>query len=220
MVIIGIDERTRAVGSGKFNCPNCGPNREYRRLRRSQYATFFFIPLVQLAKLAETIYCNNCCRQFDTSVLFHNPEIERQERAQRIKLVMILTLLQGDELPGDGVSEAAKRTIEDAFHAESGEELLRADLEQDIADARAAELDPLIDLIRLSQQLKPQGASAVLKYAFLAASAAGSLSEAHSIFLQELREALGVSDAGLRRIIAAATQNPASQNTGEPGTQP
>jgi hypothetical protein len=137
---------------------------------------------------------------------------------------MILTLIQDTGLQG-GVSEAALRTIEEAFHAESGEELSRADLEQDIADARAAEMDPLIDLIRLSQQLKPRGASTVLKYAFLAAAAAGSLSEAHSSFLQELREALGVSEVGFRRIIAAASETPAGQktagqNTGDPETQP
>lgn len=209
MVIIGIDERTRTTGSGTFHCPNCGPNRGYRRLCRSQYATFFFIPLVQLTKLAERISCNNCCAQFETSVLFHNPEIERQERAERIKLVMILTLLQGDGLQGDGVSEAAMRSIEAAFQTESGEELSREDLEQDIAEVRDSEMDPLIDLIRLSQKLKPQGASTVLKYAFLAASAEGSLCDAHSIFLEELREALGVSEAGFRRIIAAAGPDPA-----------
>jgi hypothetical protein len=212
MVIIGIDERTRTTGTGTFHCPNCGPNREYRRLSRGQYATFFFIPLVQLTKLSEGISCKNCCTQFETSVLFHNPEIERRERAERIKLVMILTSLQGDRSQGDGMSEAALRVIEEAVYDDGGEKLSRDDLQQDIAEASALEMDPLIDLIRLSQKLQPQGGSTVLKYAFLAASAEGSLSEGHSIFLQELREALGVSEAGFRRIIATASQDRTSQN--------
>ena len=209
MVIIGIDERTRTTGTGTFHCPNCGPNREYRRLRRSQYATFFFVPVVELTSLAERISCNHCCQQFETSVLLHNPVIERQERAERIKLAMILTCLQGDGRQGDGISEAAMRAIAEAFRAESGEDLSRHDLEQDIAQARTLEMDPLIDLIRISQKLKPQGASTVLKYAFVAASAEGSLPEAQSTFLQELREALGVSEDRFRRIIAAASHEPA-----------
>lgn len=208
-IIFGIDERIHTTGSGTFHCPNCGPNREYRRERRAQYFYMFFVPVVPLNEWPERVLCKNCCSQFTKSVLFYNPELDRQERDERpdrIKLVMILTLLRSDRIP-----DSALRSIEEVIRVESGEELSREDLERDIAEARAADMDPLVDLIRIAQMFQSKGASTVLRYAFVAASAAGTLSEADSDFLHQLREALGISEAAFRRITAAASQDFASQ---------
>ncbi|MBC8353485.1 MAG: zinc-ribbon domain-containing protein [Planctomycetes bacterium] len=199
-VPIGIDDRIRTTGKGAFHCPNCGPNREYLRKRRAQYFNIFFIPVFPINEWPERVTCKNCCSQFDKSVFFYNPELERQEREQRpdrIKLVMILMLIRGDH-----ISEAAMRKIEEVFEAEGGETLSREDLEQDIAATRELEMDPLIDLIQIAQKLQPKGASTVLRHAFHAASSDGTLNEADRDFLEELREALGVSEVAFHRITA------------------
>ena len=204
-IIFGIGEQIRTTGSGSFHCPNCGPDRDYRRERRAQCFYVFFVPVFPLNEWPELVVCNNCCSQFTTSVLFYNPELDRQdrdERPDRIKLVMILTLIRAELIP-----EASLQRIEDVVRAEVGEDILREHLDREIAEARALEIDPLVELIRIAQKFKSKGASTVLRYAFLAASATGTLSEEDEIFLDRLREALGISQFAFRRIIVTAAQD-------------
>lgn len=199
-VPIGFDDRIRTTGTGTFHCPNCGPNREYKRERRAQYFNVCFIPVFPINEWPEQVTCKNCCAQFDKSVFFHNPELERRarhERPDRIKLVMILMLLRRDH-----ISEAAMHAIEQSFEEESGVVLSREDLENEIAEAQDMEMDPLIDMIKIAQKLQPKSASTVLRYAYLAATVDGTLSDADSRFLDDLRESLGVSEMAFHRITA------------------
>lgn len=202
---IGIGERLTTTGSGKFQCPNCGGNREYRRERRAQYFYLCFVPLVPLNEWPERVVCTNCYSEFDKSVFFFNPDIEREERERRpdrIKLVMILAVLCEES-----VSAAAMARIQAAFQAEGGEAMTREGLAREIEDTRQLELDPLIELIQISQQLKPKGPSTVLKYAWLAATSDGAVSERQEELLGQLREALGISEVAYQRLVTRLQQS-------------
>ncbi len=134
MVPIGIGPRIRSTGKGKFHCPNCESRQPYRRECRAQYFYLCFLPVIPLNEWPEYVLCENCCQQFDKSILFHNPNIDREEqerRPDRIKSAMIVMLLREKS-----ISEAALACVEAAFLAEGGEAITRAELEPRRSNSR------------------------------------------------------------------------------------
>ncbi|RUS66013.1 hypothetical protein CUZ56_02371 [Saezia sanguinis] len=67
--IFGTKGRTKEAGHGRFFCPNCNGERNYRLLKVASYFTLFFIPTFPIRELGRYVQCEQCQCEYQTSVL-------------------------------------------------------------------------------------------------------------------------------------------------------
>lgn len=69
MIIWGSKGREIDAGGGRFFCPQCTADRDYRKLRVARYFTLYFVPLFETAHLGDFVRCLGCRGEFRTGVL-------------------------------------------------------------------------------------------------------------------------------------------------------
>jgi len=112
MIILGSRGREVEVSSGQFHCPKCGASRLYKRKRRANYFTLYFIPLFQIENLGEVIECQTCRQIYKPDILNYKPP----SSAERLLLVIRNELDSGTpihmaerKLVNSGMDEASAR---------------------------------------------------------------------------------------------------------------
>ena len=53
LIIFGRRSVTGSMGTGSFDCPQCGTNRPYDHKRVRRFFTLYFIPLIPLGTIGE-----------------------------------------------------------------------------------------------------------------------------------------------------------------------
>lgn len=72
--IFGTKGRAVKKGEGRFFCPHCGGERNYKQYKLSTYFTLFFIPTFPIQKIADYVQCDACSSQFHLDVLNETAE--------------------------------------------------------------------------------------------------------------------------------------------------
>ena len=74
IVVIGIKKVGRKLGVGIFACPQCRHDSPYTLKKVSRYFTLYFIPLIPLGKVGESVQCDECGTEFGTDILNQRPQ--------------------------------------------------------------------------------------------------------------------------------------------------
>lgn len=69
IIIFGMGSRRKDIGGGRFYCPRCRAQRDYKLKRATRYFTLFFIPLIPLGTIGDFVECQTCHAMFEPSVL-------------------------------------------------------------------------------------------------------------------------------------------------------
>ncbi len=69
IIIFGMGSRKKDIGGGKFFCPRCMTQRDYKLKQATRYFTLFFIPIIPLGKIGEFVECQTCHAMFEPGVL-------------------------------------------------------------------------------------------------------------------------------------------------------
>lgn len=69
MIIWGWRVVRTVVATGRFWCPRCGCDSDYRHLALRRWFTLFFIPVIPLARLGRCVECTRCRGAFTERVL-------------------------------------------------------------------------------------------------------------------------------------------------------
>jgi Fe-S cluster assembly iron-binding protein IscA len=69
MFIAGTYNRELVEDSGRFDCPCCAQDRDFRLVRTWEYFHLYFIPLAKQRLVAEQVVCGECKQKFAITVL-------------------------------------------------------------------------------------------------------------------------------------------------------
>jgi len=69
MIIYGHRNKEIEQATGVFQCPSCGEQRAYKRIKVARYFTLFFIPLFPLGTVGEFVECQVCRRKYQADIL-------------------------------------------------------------------------------------------------------------------------------------------------------
>ncbi|MHB0957318.1 MAG: TerB family tellurite resistance protein [Pirellulaceae bacterium] len=203
MIIVGSIELKFTKGIGIFACPTCEQERTYRHRTRREFLTLYFIPLIPLQARGEFIECMTCRGTFPVELAEMTVERLQQQKRQHVcELIrrVLVTIVALDNEVTDEELEAVRE-----FAADHGQPAItREQILQEAVTVRAAQFDPLAYIRAIAPQLGADDKETLLYYAFLAATAAGELSETRQDFLAQLPEAVGVPEMRFREIVLRA----------------
>jgi len=200
MIIFGTRGITTTPERGQFQCPICHAEREFGRKRVRRFFTLYFIPVIPLDKIGEYVECRACKGTYKPDVLHLDPDQQKHAEAEfhkAVKLTMIQMLLS------DGsIEESEVETAREVY-----ERLTNAPLDQDafLSEIERADHDPsalMHTLSRLGGQLNDHGKEMVVRSAYLVAIADGEFHEDEVRFISEVGQALGMTQAHLKGILA------------------
>jgi hypothetical protein len=69
MIVYGYRHKEIEQNTGIFQCPSCGEQRAYKRMKIVRYFTLFFIPLFPLGTTGEFVECQVCRRKYQPDIL-------------------------------------------------------------------------------------------------------------------------------------------------------
>jgi len=201
MIVIGHMNLTLKKGAGEFYCPTCLDQRPYTHRRTKRFITVYFIPVLPIATVGEHLRCEKCRQQFPVQALGKTKEQYEQTRrlefANDVRRVMVVTML------ADGlVQEVELAAISNTFRQLAGQEMTREQLANDVEQARRAKVDAKQFAKAVAQRRTASEREAILRGAFLVASAGGQLSPQRMEQIKSLPAALGVSEDRFREIVA------------------
>ena len=75
MIIFGLRSWWRTVGQGMFHCRQCGADRQYLHRAGRRWFTLFFIPVIPLNKLGESVICTTCKTRYQPAVIAQQPVV-------------------------------------------------------------------------------------------------------------------------------------------------
>ncbi len=69
MILYGYRHKEIEQNTGVFQCPSCGDQRAFKRMKIVRYFTLFFIPLFPLGTTGEFVECQVCRRKYQPDIL-------------------------------------------------------------------------------------------------------------------------------------------------------
>lgn len=213
MIIWGWRARVINGEQGQFNCPNCGVRRPYQRKKLQRFFTLYFIPLIPLAVLQETIECQVCHKAYTPAVLTYDPVVAREEQRRALSEAFRPVLLHFASL-AQRRDRDFLRHVSKLFAGFEGGEIAPDEVAQGL-DPPRLNVEP--ETTRLRPLLSEQGRENVVKAALDAATADGELTDAKRTALGELAAALGMTQTHLDGVFAGWTAPVVAHGEGDNG---
>ncbi|HYV46156.1 MAG TPA: TerB family tellurite resistance protein [Myxococcaceae bacterium] len=202
MIIWGSRGRTSVVQEGQFFCPRCRSNQPYKLKRVQRWFTLYFIPIIPMGVLGEYAECGQCLTTWKTEVLTAGPPADREQtvqdelrRAMRRSMAMVL-LASGREDPA--AIDAGSRI----FRKQIGMSMPDAELSRELKDVKEQGIDVKRYLANFGAHLSAQQKEALVTAACEVALFDGPLEPVEQEAVSAIAQALGVTDAHLRGILA------------------
>nr|HEX4313201.1 zinc ribbon domain-containing protein [Kofleriaceae bacterium] len=71
LIIFGRRTMQHTAGHGAFDCPRCGPGRQYVHKKVKRWFTLYFIPVIPLGTVGEFVECSSCAATYGTEIIAH-----------------------------------------------------------------------------------------------------------------------------------------------------
>ena len=200
LIIFGTRGVTYSAAQGQFHCPECGMQRPYAHKRVRRFFTLYFIPIIPLDLLGEYIECGGCEGTYKESVLSYDPSQaaagEEARFREAIKRTMVMMML------ADGaIDEAEVQTIREIFGKIAGRTIERAEVDQEIQQAKGDRRSVEEYLGGVVGMLNEKGKELVVKAAFFVAAADGKFDESEKALLARIAKALQMTSAHFNGIV-------------------
>lgn len=200
-IIFGTRGVTLTGEKGDFHCPQCGPHNSFKIKKVRRFFTLYFIPIIPLDLLGEYLECSTCQGTFNTEVRDYDPS-KAQEQIQAVYMVamkqaMICTLL------ADGVIDDEEvKAVQEIFEELSGIQVTEDDLREEIMGIQRQGEDALELLSTIGQELNDSGKEKVIVSVHRIAAADGHVDESEIEYIHQLGQAMGMSPAHVRGVLA------------------
>jgi tellurite resistance protein len=236
LIIFGTRGISGEEGRGEFFCPKCRIKATYAHKSVRRYFTLYFIPVIPLNSLGEYVECDRCATSFKMEVLDYDPRAnataeEKQAEARfhaalrrvlaRVSLLGARreTMGGGDRLDGK-VDDAAIRAIAATMTQLTGRSVPRAEIEDEIAKARASQIDVADECKAMTAYLDDDGRDLVLRAVIVVASSGGGFDDAARETVLRIAHTLGVPRARFAPMIeelASPARRGGEPRAGSPG---
>ena len=207
MIIFGTRGVTSTAERGSFHCPQCAGQTNYNTKRVRRFFTLYFIPLIPLDKLGEYVECAHCQATFDPEILTYDPSEQSQKMEALFfvgcKQVMISMLL------ADGVvDESEVKMLQTQFQQITGTHVPIDELNEEISYISQQGSSGSEMMTALAPQLNDSGKEMVIRSAYAIANADGNFDASEQQYLNEIGQALGMSNAHINGILASISTPP------------
>lgn len=200
LIIFGTRGVTTSAGAGEFWCPGCRTKRAYEHKRVRRFFTLYFIPIIPLDVLGEYVECATCRDTYDPAVLSLDPERGEKELtaefARAIRRVMVLMMLADGRIDDEEIE-----TIKQVYERVAKRPIDKAEIDQEVADARADGRGIRPYLSSIVGRLNDPGKELVVKTAFFVAAADGTFTDEETALLAELAGALEMSPSHFKGVV-------------------
>lgn len=199
MIIVGTQPSTSTVAKGTFFCPQCQAERGYRRRRVKQTLSFFFVPVIPFAEVAQYIECNQCGGTFKLEVLDYRPGLTSEEiKAEYKKAILAVMVLM---MSTDGRILPSEITgVQKGYEAIVGVHLSEQEIRRK-ADELSSQETPILEYMRaLGAFLNESGKEQVLRAAIFAAGADDLLAASEMKLVNDIGRALELTPAHIKGV--------------------
>lgn len=184
--------------SGRFFCPQCNDERDYQRRKVQRFFTLYFIPLIPMDVVHESVGCQSCRQHFTLAALQYDPRAERDQLNQELNQYC-QTVLGHFARMSASQDEGLRRRVVGGMAAFDGSLLSNGDAGDIIA---RTDRNYGVASRVLAQHLTDRGRELVVKGALDVATSDGSLDDDKVAALSELANTLGMTDTHLRGVLA------------------
>lgn len=199
MLIFGTRGIPSANEAGKFFCPICASEHDYRRMVVRRFFTLYFVPLIPLGTEGSYIECKKCHGTFADEVL--NPDTSEFPQNSFLKetLLRLMTMM----MLADKVVRAEEiRAISELYNTFFDDEISEDDI-------RATSMDPKNHYENIDRFLSHQrsflndvGKEVTIRALLLIAMSDGELLENELAFAKRVSEALGMTRIHYQGVIS------------------
>ncbi len=219
LIIFGTRGVTYGSEGGNFYCPDCDSEKAYLHRKVRRFFTLYFIPLIPLDLLGEYVECQSCTSTYKPSVLEFDPKgSEKREEAEfRVAMRRVLVLM----LLADGVvDESEIAAIQSILGRLEDRTVERAEIEAEIAKAKAVPGDLAQYCKSMAGTLNDAGREMVVRAALLVATADGKFEESEKDALAKMATALNLSRAAYAGIVTSVLAEVPPQQPQAPAGPP
>lgn len=200
-IIFGTRGVTSTREQGNFHCPQCGPSSPFKHKSVRRFFTLYFIPVIPMDKLGEYVECGRCQGTYHVDILSYSPENDG-EHVQALfmvamKQVMIAMLLADGVIDDDEVNE-----LKVMFEDLAGVAVTEQDLREEIAVIQQQGSNAIEMVQSIAPGLNDKGKEMVITAAYQIAIADGRVDPAEQALIEEVAEAMEISQAHLKGIMS------------------
>ncbi|MCG7525698.1 TerB family tellurite resistance protein [Streptomyces sp. OfavH-34-F] len=220
--ICGIRTLWDTVGDGEFFCPECGGDRNYRRLTGRRRFAVLGVPLLRRGTTGPVVACAACDRHYEPEALDHPTTTRFSAMLRDAVHTVALGVLAAGGSTSRPVLETAVETVRGAGFEECTAEQLTTVVEVLSADIGHGEaFDPAAEacgaalaielheaLEPLAPHLAPTGRESILLQGARIALADGAYSTAERELLTTVGGALRLRAEDTARLLDAAARTP------------
>jgi uncharacterized tellurite resistance protein B-like protein len=186
----------RKVSEGEFYCPKCQTLCLFDREKGRWWLTIERQPFLPLAATDDRIVCCQCRGVFGEFVLYQGAEESVAVFARTLRDVLLrLIVVDG------GVDDAEIDALKEHYLATIGCELTDLEIAKGLEGIAQSNLTMVEQCEQMAPRLTQAAKEAVVRGAFLVASARGALSQQKTAQLRDLGPALGISPEAFRQLI-------------------
>lgn len=189
----------KTVSRGEFHCPRCQKQRPFDREHGRWWFTLYGSPLLPLFATDDRIMCHHCREVFPEFVLFQGPEESAAIFARGLRDLLLRLILADGSIDDEEIA-----TLKDVYHKTIGCELADIEIRKSLEALAQSNVTMVSQCQRLAPRLTDAAKEAIVRGAFLVASACGELSTKKLQQLRELAPALGLPEETFRRLIEEA----------------
>ena len=202
MIIFGTTSTKKTLSEGEFHCPQCQTKTAYRERRAKQWGHLYWIPIIPMEEYPPFIECRECKGAFVPEILQYDPTADQRflEDFEQACLLTAAKMACLDGTPGQGVRQMI---VELMKSTKSGETPLgAAAVDAAIADMESRDVT-MAELVKpVADGLNDRGRELVMMNLAEVALARGKPGPEATVQLKACGEALGLSPAHVRGIIA------------------
>lgn len=189
----------KVVSSGVFHCPKCQKERPFNREHGRWWFTHYGSPFFPLLSTDDRVVCHHCRDAFPEFVLFQGQEESAAVFARGLRDLLLRLILADGSIDDDEI--AIMKTV---YRDTIGCDLADVEIAKTLEGLRQSNVTMIGHCERLARRLTAPAKEAIVRGAFLVASASGELSPKKLEQLRELAPALGLPDETFRRLIEEA----------------
>lgn len=219
LIIFGTRGVTSEQAQGEFFCPECRTRTAYVHKACRRFFTLYFIPLIPLDLLGEYVECQRCTSTYKMEVLQFDPEgdakhVQAEFRKAMRRVLALISLADGHV---DDSEVAAIAAILDQL---GDREASRTEIEAELAQARASQVDIVQYCREMKGYLNDSGCELVVRAAILVASVDGHFDDDERAMVMKIAAALQVPRTRLAALLSQASHEPGEARTGAAPSPP
>jgi uncharacterized tellurite resistance protein B-like protein len=189
----------KVVSSGVFYCPKCQKERPFEREHGRWWFTLYGSPIFPLLATDDRVVCHHCHETFPEFVLFQGQEESAAVFARGLRDLLLRLVLSDGSIDEDEIA-----VLKSVYRDTIGCELADLEIAKALECLNQSSVTMIDQCERLAPRLTSAAKEAIVRGAFLVASAQGELSSNKLEQLRELAPALGLPDETFRRLIEDA----------------